>query len=54
MVPIRDAFLLAAGSAARLLAEPAVAGRWADPSALPECRVSGLAGHLGLQVRYVP
>ncbi|WP_111766283.1 maleylpyruvate isomerase N-terminal domain-containing protein [Nakamurella deserti] len=50
---LRDAFLLAAGTAARLLAEPAVARHWAEPSALPAYRVSGLAGHLGLQVRYV-
>lgn len=54
MAPIRAAFLVAADSAARLLAEPAVAERWAEPGALPEFRVSGLAGHLGLQVRYVP
>lgn len=53
VTPIRDAFLAAAGAAAGLLADPAVAEHWAAPSALPEFSVAGLAGHLSLQVRYV-
>jgi hypothetical protein len=52
MTPSRRAFLIAAESAARLLADPAVAEHWAALSALPEYRVSGLAGHLALQVRH--
>lgn len=51
--PIRRAFTDAAASAAALLAEPAVSAHWAELSALPEFRVSGLAGHLAQQVRYV-
>ena len=50
---IRDAYLHAARTAARLLADPAVAGAWERPSALSEFRVSGLAGHLGRQVSRV-
>lgn len=50
---IRQAFAVAAASAAELLAAPAVAAHWAELSALPEFRVSGLAGHLAQQVRYV-
>ena len=43
---MRSAFLEAATSAARLLAEPAVAAAWERPSALAKLSVSGLAGHL--------
>ncbi len=50
MTPIRDAYLLAADAAARLLADPAVADAWAKPSALEGFTVAGLAGHLGSQV----
>ncbi len=50
MTTVVDAYLVAATSAASLLADPAVAERWLSPSALPEYRVSGLAGHLASQV----
>jgi len=48
--PVRSAFLEAATSAARLLAEPAVAAAWERPSALAKLSVSGLAGHLLNQI----
>ncbi|GIH05794.1 hypothetical protein Rhe02_38610 [Rhizocola hellebori] len=54
MGPIRDAYLLAAASAAQLLADPAVANLWNKPSALESFTVSGLAGHLAGQVLTVP
>lgn len=54
MPPIRTAYLAAARSAAALLADPAVAGRWDAPSALAEFRVGGLAGHLAFQILAVP
>ncbi|SNS60763.1 Mycothiol maleylpyruvate isomerase N-terminal domain-containing protein [Asanoa hainanensis] len=44
------AYLDAAAIAVDLLADPAVADRWAEPSALAEFSVGGLAGHLGRQV----
>ncbi|MCO5994249.1 maleylpyruvate isomerase N-terminal domain-containing protein [Actinoallomurus rhizosphaericola] len=47
-------FLAVARSAAGLLRDPAVAARWNGPSALPEFRVSGLAGHLAYQVLAIP
>ncbi|MDG4826193.1 maleylpyruvate isomerase N-terminal domain-containing protein [Asanoa sp. WMMD1127] len=47
------AYLDAATIAAGLLADPAVAGRWDEPSALPEFSVAGLAGHLARQVHLV-
>jgi hypothetical protein len=47
---LRDAYLDAAASAAKLLRHPAVAGAWDRPSALAEFSVRGLAGHLALQV----
>ncbi len=50
MSPIRSAYLDAAASAAALLADPATAGSWSAPSALPEFGVSGLAGHLARQL----
>lgn len=51
--PIRESFLIAADAAARLLADPAVAANWDQLSALAQFRVSGLAGHLASQIRYV-
>ncbi|MFG3704069.1 maleylpyruvate isomerase N-terminal domain-containing protein [Micromonospora sp. NPDC047670] len=50
MSSIRTAYLTAARSALDLLADPAVAARWDEPSALPEFGVGGLAGHLASQL----
>jgi hypothetical protein len=47
---IRAAYLDAAGSAASLLRDPAVAARWDAPSALAGFGVGGLAGHRAEQV----
>lgn len=47
-------FLAAARVCARLLRNPAVAGAWDEPSALPEFGVAGLAGHLAYQVLALP
>jgi hypothetical protein len=44
------AYLSAARLARDLIADPAVGGRWAEPSALPGFTVGGLAAHLGSQV----
>jgi len=54
MTDLADAFLVAATSAADLLADPAVAASWDKPSALAEFSVRGLTGHLALQVLNVP
>jgi hypothetical protein len=54
VITTREAYLQAAASAVELLGRPAVAGTWEQPSALPEFRVSGLAGHLAHQVLGVP
>src|SRR5262245_46847267 len=54
MTDLVDAFIVAATSAADLLADPAVAESWDKPSALAEFSVRGLAGHLALQVLNVP
>jgi hypothetical protein len=54
VITVRDAYLQAAASAAELLGRPAVAAAWDAASALPEFRVSGLAGHLAHQVLAVP
>jgi hypothetical protein len=54
LTPIREAYLLAAASAANLLAQPAVADAWPKPSALQGFTVAGLAGHLAGQVLFVP
>ena len=54
MTQIRDLFLGAADSAAKLLAAPEVAAAWDEPSALPKFGVRGLAGHLALQVFSFP
>lgn len=45
-----DAFLAAARAARALVAEPAVAQAWPQPSSLPGFTVGGLAAHLGAQV----
>ena len=45
-----DAFLTAVDSVVDLLGRPEVGSAWDSPSALPEWRVSGLAGHLAGQV----
>ena len=50
----RQAYLVAASSAVDLLAEPAVARGWSEPSALAKLSVGGLAAHLGVQVLNVP
>jgi hypothetical protein len=54
VTPHRDAFLVAAESAATLVADPAVVAAWAAPSALEGFTVGGLAAHLALQVLFVP
>ncbi|GLZ28839.1 hypothetical protein Lesp02_10290 [Lentzea sp. NBRC 105346] len=51
---IRDDFVSVARGAAALLRNPAVKANWHKPSALPEFRVSGLAGHLAFQVLVLP
>jgi Mycothiol maleylpyruvate isomerase N-terminal domain len=53
MTAVRATFLEAAEFAARLLANPAVAARWDDPSALADMNVGALAGHLARQVLLV-
>jgi Mycothiol maleylpyruvate isomerase N-terminal domain len=45
-----DGYLAAAAAATGLLSEPAVAARWAAPSALPDMSVAALAGHLARQI----
>jgi hypothetical protein len=54
MTPIREAFVLAASSATGLIADPAVAAAWSEPSALEGFTVGGLAGHLAAQALFVP
>jgi Mycothiol maleylpyruvate isomerase N-terminal domain len=49
----RSAYLVAAASAATLIGDPAVAGSWSAPSALPGWSVGGLAAHLAQQVLFV-
>ncbi|MFJ3336776.1 maleylpyruvate isomerase N-terminal domain-containing protein [Streptomyces sp. NPDC086766] len=51
---VREAFLEAAGRVADLLAEPAVAHAWNDPSALKDFSVRGLAGHMFRQELELP
>jgi uncharacterized protein (TIGR03083 family) len=53
MSTTREAYLVAAGSAADLLRDPAVAGSWEAPSALTGFSVGGLAAHLAGQVLFV-
>lgn len=47
---IVDSYLATARTAARLLREPGIAHHWSESSALPEYRISGLAGHLAAAV----
>ncbi|WP_248961993.1 maleylpyruvate isomerase N-terminal domain-containing protein [Sphaerisporangium perillae] len=54
MAQIRDLYLTAAASAAKLLATPQVASSWHEPSALPKLSVRGLAGHLAGQIFFIP
>ena len=51
---MRDDFLTAARSAAGLLHDSRVSAAWAEPSALPEFSVGGLAAHLAFQVIALP
>ncbi|WP_327011367.1 maleylpyruvate isomerase N-terminal domain-containing protein [Dactylosporangium sp. NBC_01737] len=51
---IRELYLTAASTAARLLAAPEVAAAWHGPSALPKLSVRGLAGHLAGQIFFIP
>lgn len=53
MSRIREEYLDAAASASALLSEPAVAGAWAEDSALPRLTVGGLAAHLAWQVTVI-
>lgn len=50
---VRQAYLDTAQIAVDLLAAPVVERRWTEPSALPDFRVAGLAGHLARQVTQV-
>jgi len=54
VTPIRQAYLVAAGSAVEVLDDPAVAAAWQKPSALSDFSVGGLAAHLAAQVLFVP
>jgi hypothetical protein len=54
MPQIRELYLTAAASAAKLLAAPQVAAAWHGPSALPQLSVQGLAGHLAGQIFFIP
>ena len=47
---IVDAYLATARVAATLLRQPGIGHHWTDVSALPEYRISGLAGHLAMSV----
>ncbi|NUR46694.1 MAG: hypothetical protein HOV71_01035 [Hamadaea sp.] len=51
---VRDDYLATAAVAAAFLAEPVVAGRWAEPSALAKLSTGGLAAHLSRQIVLVP
>ncbi len=51
---IRDAYVDTAQVAAALLRCPELAARWAEPSALADFSVAGLARHLANQVTSVP
>lgn len=54
VVPIRNDYLDAAEVAVALLADPAVATAWNQPSALAKLSVGGLAAHLARQITRVP
>src|ERR1700749_5107098 len=45
-----DSYLATARTAVTLLRSPGVAHHWTESSALPEFRISGVAGHLGMAV----
>jgi hypothetical protein len=47
---IVDSYLATAHAAVTLLRSPGVERHWSESSALPEYRISGLAGHLGMSV----
>jgi uncharacterized protein (TIGR03083 family) len=49
-VDVRQEFLATGAVARQLLAEPRVAARWNEPSALAEFSVAGLSGHLSRAV----
>lgn len=53
MDDIRTAYLATAASTAELIHHPAVAARWAEPSALAYYDVAGLVGHLAGQVLFI-
>jgi hypothetical protein len=50
---IVDSYLATARTAAALLRSPGIAHHWSESSALPEYRISGLAGHLAMAVLWV-
>jgi hypothetical protein len=52
--PLIATYLQSADVTAAFIGSPAVAGRWNEPSALPEMSVSALAGHLARQVFHTP
>ncbi|MEV6859866.1 maleylpyruvate isomerase N-terminal domain-containing protein [Streptosporangium subroseum] len=54
MAQIRELYLTAAASVAKLIAAPEVATAWREPSALPKLSVQGLAGHLAGQIFFIP
>ncbi|MEQ7123091.1 maleylpyruvate isomerase N-terminal domain-containing protein [Actinopolymorpha sp. B11F2] len=51
---VRSDYLAVADSAVALLKGPAVASKWAEPSALEDFSVGGLAFHLANQIFHVP
>lgn len=50
MTTTAERYLAAGQAAAGLVSDPAVAGRWAGPSALANMTVGALAGHLARQI----
>jgi hypothetical protein len=53
MAQVRESYLACARAAAELAADVAVAGAWAEPSALPRMSVGALACHLTGQIAFV-
>jgi hypothetical protein len=53
-VTVSDSYLDAAEVAVSLLADPAVAAAWGEPSALEKLSVGGLAAHLARQITFLP
>jgi len=51
---LAEKYLVGARVVAEFLTRPEVAAAWTRPSALPEFRVSGLAGHVASQITNVP